>query len=199
MSNNSCNNKSKNENNSKTYFSYSNGCRCSSQSVDQDACSSVYASPQTNTKKSNGLGAWRKSTVSLIMPQNTGSLLSESVIASSSGSPHANDLSVRKAKLSSLKKTRNSEKLPMPAPTILPLQCQENGVLTNYKETDYFNLKKHKKSSSNQNEDALKRLDDILERIDILRQLLGKVRYAEYSELVGFEACMLNWEAILKV
>uniref|UniRef100_A0A915DZP6 Uncharacterized protein n=1 Tax=Ditylenchus dipsaci TaxID=166011 RepID=A0A915DZP6_9BILA len=35
--------------------------------------------------------------------------------------------------------------------------------------------------------------------IDELRALLGTVRGAEYPELVGFEACMLNWEAVLKL
>lgn len=126
--------------------------RRSSQSADQDVLSHFDA------KKSS----WRKSTISLIT------------------SPGNNDstTTVKKTKLSSLKKTRNNEKQAMPTPTISLIGKAEE---------------------RNENDEALKRLNEILERIDMSRQLLGRVRNAEYPELVGFEACMLYWEAILKV
>lgn len=47
--------------------------------------------------------------------------------------------------------------------------------------------------------DALRVANTLLERIETLRMLLARAQAAEFTELVGFEACMLNWEAVLKV
>lgn len=157
-----------------------NNGRRSSQSIDQDA---FCVSPKIDSKKSN----WRKSTISLITPPSNGA--DKSICGLNFGCGTMDSTHVRKAKLSNLKKTRNSDKQTMPAPIISPLKT----------ETENDQFKSTRNDAPLSNDEALKRLDGLLERIDMLRQLLGRVRNAEYAELVGFEACMLNWEAILKV
>uniref|UniRef100_A0A7E4UT25 PL48 domain-containing protein n=1 Tax=Panagrellus redivivus TaxID=6233 RepID=A0A7E4UT25_PANRE len=54
-------------------------------------------------------------------------------------------------------------------------------------------------SSTNRVAEGLKKVDNLLEYIDKLRLYLGAMRGAEYTELAAFEACMLNWEAVLKL
>uniref|UniRef100_A0AC35FLQ6 FAM65 N-terminal domain-containing protein n=1 Tax=Panagrolaimus sp. PS1159 TaxID=55785 RepID=A0AC35FLQ6_9BILA len=47
--------------------------------------------------------------------------------------------------------------------------------------------------------EGLKKIDSLLECIDKLRVYLSAMRSSEYTELAAFEACMLNWEAVLKL
>ena len=51
----------------------------------------------------------------------------------------------------------------------------------------------------NRTAEGLKKIDMLLELVDKLRISLGTMRSAEYTELAAFEACMLNWEAVLKL
>uniref|UniRef100_A0AC34RIF0 FAM65 N-terminal domain-containing protein n=1 Tax=Panagrolaimus sp. JU765 TaxID=591449 RepID=A0AC34RIF0_9BILA len=47
--------------------------------------------------------------------------------------------------------------------------------------------------------EGLKKVDALLEYVDKLRVYLSVMRSSEYTELTAFEACMLNWEAVLKL
>ncbi|KAI1732986.1 filopodia upregulated, FAM65 domain-containing protein [Ditylenchus destructor] len=125
---------------------------------------------------------------------------------------------VRKTKLSSLKRNRNaattiSEKPPAPptSGTVMSPGIPEKSPLDHRRHSSSqarlervsqpncppttSNYSPNKSDSVS----AVKSADALLDLIDMLRMLLGKLRSAEYPELVGFEACMLNFEAVLKL
>lgn len=53
--------------------------------------------------------------------------------------------------------------------------------------------------ASNKISEGLRKIDSLLQYVDQLRIYLSSTRSSEYTELAAFEACMLNWEAVLKL
>lgn len=135
----------------------------------------------------------------------------------------------RRAKLSSLKKSRQQQQqngkdgtnggIPQSHQNgISAMPHRNNGIIPKHSSSVYSLSSSSRASSmdsgpmngTNANaiaknnkcaafEQAIRTLDTLLARIERIRLLLTKLRPAEFTELVAFEAAMLNWEAYLKL